>query len=414
MREDIPAFSVGDVLKAADLNRLADIAQRGDNDVLGENGIGYSNSVFRSHDIGQQPLPMFFVRILFDVPASGYTNPSRTDNAVVQVWSSTYNDFIDGSDTLFVTPGYKLPLKKDDKLWVTLSTTGDRYVPSRQPETELINVSVAGPASVNVSGVTNTVNPTITTSVAHGLAVGDLVKIAGVLGAVGVNANFAVATVPNSTSFTITLPTAPGAYSSGGTAVQLANDATWQTWDSDKLKWVDQQKVWLYNAGTPSAVGQVGGKLIGYFNSRPLFIGVGSGSGGGGSNPNGSSVNILARLNNAISPGSRFYSFTEMKESGGDITVLTGGKTGSNAFDTQNLGVDLSIGQGGSPGTAIVVLTQNLAESPDWMIANRAASVGTSSATGSFSKLASVSCANGYIQGFYTTVVITGATVKEF
>lgn len=75
-----------------------------------------------------------------------------------------------------------------------------------------------------VSGVTNTADPTITTTTAHGLAVGDRVAISGVGGATGVNRNFDVVTVPTTTTFTVTLATAPGTYTSGGYVANLSGD----------------------------------------------------------------------------------------------------------------------------------------------------------------------------------------------
>lgn len=70
--------------------------------------------------------------------------------------------------------------------------------------------------AATVSGVTNTVNPTITTTAAHSLTVGQTVVISGVLGATGVNGTWVVASVPSTTTFTITLNVAPGVWSSGG------------------------------------------------------------------------------------------------------------------------------------------------------------------------------------------------------
>jgi len=75
-----------------------------------------------------------------------------------------------------------------------------------------ISTSVGG----GITAVTNTSNPTITTASAHGLAVGQYIVIAGVVGATGVNGNFTVTTVPLSTTITITTA-APGVWSSGGT-----------------------------------------------------------------------------------------------------------------------------------------------------------------------------------------------------
>lgn len=87
----------------------------------------------------------------------------------------------------------------------------------------LVDLDQAGPATDAwvISGVTNVANPTITTVGAHGLAVGDRVAISGVVGATGVNGNFDVATVPTSTTFTITA-SAPGAYTSGGRLMDLS------------------------------------------------------------------------------------------------------------------------------------------------------------------------------------------------
>ena len=89
----------------------------------------------------------------------------------------------------------------------------------------LVDMNDAGPAAGAwvVTGVTNTANPTITTSAAHGLAVGDLVAIFDVGGATGVNGNFTVASVPTTTTFTITA-SAPGVYTSGGFIANLSLD----------------------------------------------------------------------------------------------------------------------------------------------------------------------------------------------
>lgn len=66
-----------------------------------------------------------------------------------------------------------------------------------------------------ITGVTNVVNPTITTAQMHSLRVGQTITISGVVGAVGVNNTWVVASVPTATTFTITTG-APGAYTSGG------------------------------------------------------------------------------------------------------------------------------------------------------------------------------------------------------
>ena len=88
----------------------------------------------------------------------------------------------------------------------------------------LTGTPVNSPA-INISGVTNTVDPTITTATADGLTVGEKVTIAGVVGATGVNGTFVVQSVPTLTTFTITTAAAPGVYTSGGTASGISTEA---------------------------------------------------------------------------------------------------------------------------------------------------------------------------------------------
>lgn len=87
----------------------------------------------------------------------------------------------------------------------------------------LVDMNDAGPAAgaCVITGVSNVVNPTITTSAAHGLAVGNVVTMFSVGGATGVNGVFTVASVPTSTTFTVTAA-APGVYTSGGFVANLS------------------------------------------------------------------------------------------------------------------------------------------------------------------------------------------------
>lgn len=80
-----------------------------------------------------------------------------------------------------------------------------------------LSVAVGGA----ITNVSNVANPTITTTTAHGLVVGQMVSIASVVGATGVNGTWTVLTVPTTTTFTITLASGPGAYSSGGTTTLI-------------------------------------------------------------------------------------------------------------------------------------------------------------------------------------------------
>lgn len=98
-------------------------------------------------------------------------------------------------------------------------TSGGTVNPINKYRQAITSVTVNPAVGGGVTGVTNVTNPTITTSTAHGLAVGQIVQIAAVGGATGVNGTWKVATVPTSTTFTITAA-APGVYTSGG-AVNL-------------------------------------------------------------------------------------------------------------------------------------------------------------------------------------------------
>lgn len=82
---------------------------------------------------------------------------------------------------------------------------------------ELVQVGVSGAlAGTAITAVSAATNPTITTSAAHGLSVGQTVRITGVVGAEEVNGLWVVQSVPTGTTFTILLPVAPSTWVSGG------------------------------------------------------------------------------------------------------------------------------------------------------------------------------------------------------
>lgn len=102
------------------------------------------------------------------------------------------------------------------------SNPSDRILGVSQPGTYAPPGLVGQTAPALVGGAITNVTfasglATVTTTSAHGLAVGNSVSIAGVVGAVGVNGNWYVATVPSGTTFTVYTINTPGAYTSGGT-----------------------------------------------------------------------------------------------------------------------------------------------------------------------------------------------------
>lgn len=77
-------------------------------------------------------------------------------------------------------------------------------------------------AALTISGVSSGINPTITTTTAHGLSAGQTVVIEDVLGATGVNGTQTVLATPTTTTFTVT-DSAPGTYTSGGAATPVVD-----------------------------------------------------------------------------------------------------------------------------------------------------------------------------------------------
>lgn len=88
----------------------------------------------------------------------------------------------------------------------------------------LVDMNDAGPSAGAwvISNVTNADPTTVTIGSTTGMTAGDWVAVFGVGGATGVNGIWQVNTVPNSTTFTIDLPSAPGAYTSGGFVANLS------------------------------------------------------------------------------------------------------------------------------------------------------------------------------------------------
>ena len=88
----------------------------------------------------------------------------------------------------------------------------------------LVDNNTTPARSVAITAATAAAPSVISTgAVSPGLVVGQAVTISGVVGATGVNGTFVVLTTPTATTFTITLASAPGVYSSGGIAAPTIN-----------------------------------------------------------------------------------------------------------------------------------------------------------------------------------------------
>jgi hypothetical protein len=99
-----------------------------------------------------------------------------------------------------------------------ITNWGDQYYAAR-------NLPILTLLTVTITGVTNAASAVVTTSAAHGLGVGDKVTIAGVVGSTGVNGTWVISAVGSTTTFTVPVGAAPGAYTSGGTVTGVATAA---------------------------------------------------------------------------------------------------------------------------------------------------------------------------------------------
>lgn len=171
-------------------------------------------------------------------PTSGTlsaTSPSSSLWVVGTIDGFTYTDGASGSDSAFTAPGQ---LNAPPLLICGVGTASQALsaavkgiagpvsvgIPFGQDIPRMFGFYVqnnlgvahaAAPSALTISAVTNTTNPTITTTTAHGLYAGQVVDITSVLGATGIDGWWVVQSVPLTTTFTIAAP-APGVYTSGG------------------------------------------------------------------------------------------------------------------------------------------------------------------------------------------------------
>ena len=196
---------------------------------------------------------------------------TATDQVTKDVATATFQWDVNPDPITFTNPGTQT---NNNGATITLGTGGAdsiagstlTYTASGLPTglaisstTGQVTGTIAVPV-VSISGVTNTVNPTITTTAASTLSVGESITIGGVVGATGVNGVFTVASVPTATTFTITDPTAPGDSTSGGaitpnsSVIVTATDSSNNASNSETFAWnINASPVSVTNPGTQTS-----------------------------------------------------------------------------------------------------------------------------------------------------------------
>ena len=80
----------------------------------------------------------------------------------------------------------------------------------------------ADETATNITGATWSGGVVTFTNTSHTLAVGDKTTVAGITPS-GYNGVYVIASVPNANTWTATLASDPGAYTSGGTSSRISN-----------------------------------------------------------------------------------------------------------------------------------------------------------------------------------------------
>jgi len=101
---------------------------------------------------------------------------------------------------------------------------------------------------------------TFQTSASHGLAVGNVVTVAGASPS-GYNGSYTVTAVPSSTTFTVVNPADPGAWVSGGTVAKVSTLATGTSWSGSVITFVTTKS---HGFVTGNAVTVTGASPSGY------------------------------------------------------------------------------------------------------------------------------------------------------
>lgn len=191
------------------------------------------------------------------------SDPAGTPGAVCDNLSGSMNWDAKNPDLKFLlsfgaTSTQTCNLMLFDRLWgvgaLSSASTGNKTVNSGA-------LSRYGGASKNVSAATYPASPIqITTSASHGFFTGDVVTIASVGGNTNANGTWVV-TYVDGTNFTLNGSTGNSAYTSGGTAIRVANDI--QAWLEVTTASTTTQAVCSMNSYTNQAgvAGRAGGNL---------------------------------------------------------------------------------------------------------------------------------------------------------
>ena len=135
----------GQLITEGLLNHALGAANKLENRPLGGED-GFDLSRWRA---ARKPPPAlrYMVRVYADTPPEGEVagDPAYPDvgspNACIQFWNDELGGWDDDPDgDVYVTPAYGLPLTQDSYLWAEQDPGSGRLVPSRQPETEMVQL----------------------------------------------------------------------------------------------------------------------------------------------------------------------------------------------------------------------------------------------------------------------------------
>src|SRR2546430_1519935 len=143
MRRFVPSWRAGDPLTEGALNRHADQVNRSANQSRPGADMGPWSA-----DAPDVPAAPVLLRAVADIVPSSYGAATSVlggaePPGALQRWSDEQNRFVDAPGAwLYVEPACGLPIKAGDVFWAFAARTqgggGKRYVPLRQPETDVL------------------------------------------------------------------------------------------------------------------------------------------------------------------------------------------------------------------------------------------------------------------------------------